>query len=122
MLVDTSMEIFEKIRPDVLLVGNGSEKDQTLAAVAQSRGIPTVLVPHNRVWAYPEVYDLPVDYVAVRNQGTAEFLKNVIGKRKSIVVGDLKPQKRKAKVASLSKEEPRELRDEKRILVCCRVG
>ena len=117
MLVDAASEIFEKIRPDVLLVGNGSEKDQTLAAVGQSRGIPTVLVPHNRVWAYPEVYDLPVDYVAVRNQGTAEFLKNVIGKRKSIVVGDLKPQKRKAKVASMGKEETRELRDERRILL-----
>ena len=117
MLVDAASEIFEKIRPDILLVGNGSEKDQTLAAVAQSRAIPTVLVPHNRIWAYPEVYDFPVDYVAVRNQGTAEFLKDVIGKRKCIVVGDLKPQKRKAKVASLGKEMPRELRDEKRILI-----
>lgn len=117
MLVDAATEIFEKIPPDVLLVGNGSEKDQTLAAVAQSRGIPTVLMPHNRVWAYPEVYDLPVDYVAVRNEGTAEFLENVLGERKSIVVGDLKLQKRTAASISVSNEEARGPRDETRILL-----
>lgn len=114
MLVDAATEIFEKIPPDVLLVGNGSEKDQTLAAVAQSRGIPTVLVPHNRVWAYPEVYDFPVDYVAVRNEGTARFLQGVIGERKTIVVGDLKPQRRKDPVVSTAgathePEEPKQI-------------
>ena len=117
MLVDAASEIFEKIPPDILLIGNGSEKDQTLAAVAQSRGIPTVLMPHNRIWAFPEVYDLPVDYIAVRNQGTAEFLENVIGKRKSIVVGDLKIQKRKAASASIRSPGTPSRQERRRILL-----
>lgn len=91
-LVDTALDVFNKTAPDVLLIGNGSEKDHTFAAVARTLQIPAVLIPHNRVWAYPEVYDFPVDYVAVQNSGTADFLKDIIRPRRTLVFGDLKKQ------------------------------
>jgi hypothetical protein len=104
-VVDAALAVFEGARPDVLLVGNGSEKDQAVAAAGRAAGVPSVLVPHNRVWAYPEVYDFPVDYVAVRNEGTARFLEGVVGERRPLVVGDLKPRKGARAAATRTRAE-----------------
>ncbi len=92
-VVDAARDIFEQTQPDVLLVGNVSEKDLTVASVARQMQVRSVLVPHNLGWASPEDYEYPVDYIAVQNEGTARFLKDIVGSRQLLVVGNLKPKK-----------------------------
>jgi hypothetical protein len=92
-VVDAARDIFEQTQPDVLLVGNVSEKDVTVASVARQMQVRSVLVPHNLGWASPEDYEYPVDYIAVQNEGTASFLKDLVGSRQLLVVGNLKPKK-----------------------------
>ncbi len=92
-VVDAAYDIFQQDRPDVVLVGNVSEKDLTVSAVARVLNRPSVLVPHNLGWASPEDYEYPVDYIAVQNEGTARFLKGIVGSRQLLVVGNLKPKK-----------------------------
>jgi hypothetical protein len=93
-VVDSAYDVFKQAQPHVLLVGNVSEKDLTVAAVARAINIPSVLIPHNLGWASPEDYEYPVDYIAVQNEGTARFLKDIVGDRKLLVAGDLKRRKR----------------------------
>lgn len=90
-LADAAFELIEQVHPDVLLVGNGGDGDRILAAVARQLDIPTVLMPHNRTWAFPELYDYPVDYIAVRNAVTAELLRPLVPDSQVLVAGDLKP-------------------------------
>ena len=92
-VIDAARDIFEQAQPDVLLVGNVSEKDLTVASVAREMQVRSVLVPHNLGWASPGDYEYPVDYIAVQNQGTARFLKSIVGSRKLLVAGNLKPEK-----------------------------
>jgi hypothetical protein len=92
-VVDAARDIFEQTQPDVLLIGNVSEKDLTVASVARQMQVRSVLVPHNLGWASPEDYEYPVDYIAVQNEGIARFLKGIVGSRQLLVVGNLKPKK-----------------------------
>ena len=92
-VVDAAYDIFQQIRPDMLLVGNVSEKDLTMASVARAMNVPSVLVPHNLGWASPEDYEYPVDYIVVQNEGTARFLEEIVAPRKLLVAGDLKRKK-----------------------------
>jgi len=92
-VVDAARDIFGQTQPDVLLVGNVSEKDLMVASVARQMQVRSVLVPHNLGWASPEDYEYPVDYIAVQNEGTARFLKDLVGSRQLLVVGNLKPKK-----------------------------
>jgi hypothetical protein len=92
-VVEAAYDVLQRAQPNVLLVGNVSEKDLTVAAVAQAMKVPSVLLPHNLWWASPEDYEYPVDYIAVQNEGTARFLEGIVGERQLLVAGDLKRKK-----------------------------
>src|SRR5438876_11394245 len=78
-VVDAARDIFEQTQPDVLLVGNVSEKALTVASVARQMQVRSVLVPHNLGWASPDAYEYPVDYIAVQHVVTARFLNGSVG-------------------------------------------
>ncbi len=89
MQVRAVRAVLEKLRPDVALVSNASDCEWAVAAVAGRLGIPTVMVPHNRMWAHPECYDFPVDYIAVPSRGLVDRLAPITGTRRPIEVGDI---------------------------------
>jgi hypothetical protein len=87
-LVSASHEVLRELRPDVVLVGNGSEKDCVVAAAARSAGVPTMLVPHTRIWAHAVCYEFDVDYIALPTEGLVRYLEPIAGPRQPIAVID----------------------------------
>lgn len=119
-VVDAAYDIFEQTRLDVLLVGNVSEKDLTMASVAQVMNVPSVLVPHNLGWASPEDYEYAVDYIAVQNEGTARFLEAIVGPRQLLVAGDFK--RKRSDWAAGVKADPRQSGEEPRTTILVLTG
>ncbi len=91
-VVDWGSQIFKRLKPDIVFTDNSPDENIALAAVAQHLQIPMVLIPHNRTWAFPEQYDYPADYIAVQSQAIADFLKDLIGEKKTLIIGDIKSE------------------------------